>query len=525
MDQAKVEVKQTFYDTVTRTVARLIGIVAPESAQRYVANRYALRGYLAATNKGVDRAFRPAQTSGAQEITESWQSVTNKSRALDRDNAYVSGMRKRFVAAVVGEGSWPRPKTFKKSRFDLNKELNTMILWLWEHFSKDACANGDSIYQLQRIAAKHYFVDGTFLIRKVFIAGADGKKTLKLEGLEADHLDTMKDVDDGVNRVVNGIKLDQYNKPLGYWIKKRFPTEFDSASIFVPADEVIHLFDRNRVSDVTGMCQFASVVANLYSIGEYRNATMNLARVATGFGVFVETNSPGDYGQGNSATEGKDEAGVPYAHVIPGGVHYMRPGEKITQVKPESPGSQYEGFVRNELQAASVGAGMSYESISNDGSRSNFSSTRQMLLFERAMARYTFSLFEEQFYNKVYKWFIEFHREFGKLGSMMPKYEDEMGRYLAVNWSRPKTEWVDPLKDVKSAAAEVQLGINTLSNLSETAGRDIEETVATLAYEKELFESNGLVYPNAATIVTGQLQPGGAAPAIDETETEGQDAK
>ncbi len=37
------------------------------------------------------------------------------------------------------------------------------------------------------------------------------------------------------------------------------------------------------------------------------------------------------------------------------------------------------------------------------------------------------------------------------------------------------------------------MGVNTLTEFCETAGRDIEEVVATRKYEKELFEKAGVV--------------------------------
>jgi capsid protein len=107
-------------------------------------------------------------------------------------------------------------------------------------------------------------------------------------------------------------------------------------------------------------------------------------------------------------------------------------------------------------------------------------------------AKYTFAILEETFFNKVYEWFISHEVDFK--GLKMPNFEQDKARYLACSWSRPKTEWVDPLKDTKAAEGEFRLGINTLTELAEISGRDIEELVATRKYEKELFENAGLGY-------------------------------
>lgn len=482
------------YDTIVKKIARAIALVAPGYAAGYMKSHALVRAYAAAKTTGVDRNFKPPQSSGAQEIVQSWQTVTNKTRALQRDNAHVAGMGRRFVASLVGEGSWPRPKILKAGaadKYDFDSALNADILARWERWAPEACANGDSIYQLQRIAAHHFFFDGGLLIRRVVINTARGKQ-LALEPIELDQLDTLRDTDPGTGsgvRIVGGKELNEYNRVAAYWIKSRHPAEVSTDSKRIPADEIIDLFDRNRASDVGGISRLAPCVLNFHNIGMYRSDTMKLARTALGYGVFVSTEYPDDFFRGDGDD---DEKGNEYDYITPGGVHYLRPGESINTVKPENPGAQYEPFLRSELRGASLGAGMSYESASNDGSQTNFSGTRQMLLFDRAMTRYTFAIFEEKFYSRLYRWFVEFEMDFGKPALRLAGYDMTPEKYLRCSWSRPKTEWVDPLKDAKAGKEEVDMGVNTLTELCEVAGRDIEEVVATRKYEQALFKAAGI---------------------------------
>ena len=74
----------------------------------------------------------------------------------------------------------------------------------------------------------------------------------------------------------------------------------------------------------------------------------------------------------------------------------------------------------------------------------------------------------------------------------MPGYDENPHHFLRCSWSRPKTEWVDPLKDAKAAKEEIEMGVNTLTEFCETQGRDIEEVVQTRKYENELFAAAGL---------------------------------
>ncbi len=476
----------SIYNTVINGIAKTVAIISPKAARSYLGQHIALRGYDAGKTTGINRNPRSRQTSGAQDVQESWQVVANRARELANNNSYVAGMTRRFIANLIGEGSWPRPKILKKgatSEYDFETELNKDILARWEVWADEACANGDTVYQLQRMAARAFFIDGGFLIRKVIVKGQ-----LRLEPIEIDRLDTSKDTDTSRLRIVGGKELDEFNKPIAYWIKSRFPSEQETQSTRIKAEDIIDLYDRERASSTGGISALAPCVMNFYNIGQFRKDTMSLARTALGFGVFVKTENPEDYFGGSDL----DEQGHEYEYITPGGIHYLRPGEEINTVKPEAPTTQYEPFLRAELRGASVGAGMSYESVSNDGSQTNFSGTRQMLLFERAATRYTFAIFEEKLYSKIYRWFIEFEQSFGVKPLRMNGYDTEPKRFLRCSWSRPKVEWVDPLKDAKAAKEEIAMGVSTLTEFCETQGRDIEEVVATRKYEKELFEAAGV---------------------------------
>lgn len=490
------------YNIITKCVSGLIAIYDPVKADRYRINRnaYSKRGYNAAKSKGSDYLWNPLQTSGAQENVGAWSNVVAKSRDLARNNPHIVGARRRFRSNIVSTGIWPRPKILKRqpvNKFDFEKKLVADILKRWEVWSPSACANGDSIYQGQRVAANHFFDDGQVIIRRIF---QREWPYLKIEVLECDHLDKTKDriTDKTGTRIVSGIHLDGHNKPLGYWLKPLHPAEQQSESVYVPAKDIIHLYDRQRASDVTGLTGYASVVQNFFRINEYSYSTMDTARLANHFGIWVESPYVNEFGEYITNTDGgeavdADTARSRYTHVSPAAIHYGLPGEKPHQMKPENPGSQYDPFLTRELQSASVGAGVSYESISNDGSRTNFAGSRQLQLIERAYNRMAQAIFDEQLYTRVYEWFIQAELEFGRPPLSMPNYDKEKARYLKVKFNRPIQEWVDPKKDMDARIAAIENNISTETDEAEDLGRDIEEIYATKAYEREIKQKLGLI--------------------------------
>ena len=485
-----------FYNLITRVTAKIIAIGSPRKAAEYLAeHRFFSRAYTAAKKSGVDKGWRVTQSSGANENASQWQAVTNKARDLSRNNPYIVGARRRFRSNIISEGVWPRPKIRArngKNKFDLDKEKNQEILDAWELWCRVAGANGDSIYQIQRTAANHFFDDGQFLARRVFFRKFP---YMRIELLECDQLDSSRDrLADGVNnRIVGGIELDKFNKPVAYYLLAQHPGDGYSSSQKVPASEIIHVFDRQRASEVSGICGYASVVQSTFRAQEYAYSTMDAARIANHFGVWIESPYIDDYGQeSDDLTEIDNIEEARYKRINPAAFHYGLPGEKPHQIKPEIPGSQYGPFMTKELQAISVGAGVGYESVSHDGSQSNFAGSRALLLVERGYTKLALATFEEQFHSKIYEWFIEGLMDFGRPPLILPDYKKNPMEYLRVRFSRPVQEWVDPWKDVAARGKRIELNLSTETDEAEDVGQDIEEIYAKKAYEKELKKQFGL---------------------------------
>ena len=487
------------YDTVTTIVSRFINVVDPLRAARYVQQReFFKRAYIAAKSTTSDGLWKTPRTSGAQENVLAQDAVVARARDLARNNPYIVGARRRFRACTIGEGIWPRPKILKKKkahRFDFEKETIEDILYRWEKWAPVAGANGDSIYQCQRVACNHFFDDGQVLIRKRMTRQYP---FLQIEVLECDHLDKSKDREVGKNqnRIVGGIELDGFNRPLFYHLKTRHPSEVQSDTEKVPASEIIHLFDRQRASDVTGITGYASVVQSIFRLNEYAYSTMDAARLTNHFAVWIESPYVNEFGETVSGETGtSSDPQERYKHISPAAFHYGLPGEKPHTIRPENPGSQYDPFMTREIQTCSVGTGVSYEAMSHDGSRTNFAGSRQLQLLERAYSRISQSIFQEQMHAKIYAWFIETEVSFSEPGTpklRMPDFDRDKQRYLRVAWNRPVQEWVDPQKDAKARQLRIQMNNSTETAEAEDMGLDIEEIYATKAYENEIKRKLGL---------------------------------
>lgn len=485
----------SFFDPLHKAIASTIRFFTPAKALEYLA-----RSYVAAKATGSNSRWSPKASSAYGEIKTDWQKTTNRARDLERNNPYVKGFVRRWIAGVVESGTWPKSKVPNSDGKTINADLANDIELRWEKWAETAGANGDSYADIQRLVAWHFLVDGEILVRKVAVAG----KPLALEILECDQLDTGKD--DGTT-IMGGIERDKFGKPVGYWILGTHPGNGSSTSTLVPASEIIHVFMRERASQVRGICHFASIITDLFDTSEFQDATLILARVATAFGVYIKSPNPEDWGSSALTGSNAEDGATPLQYVQPGSISYLRPGEEIQTVAAEQPGNVYDPFVRSRLRGASVGAGISYETFSNDYSQGSYSSARQAMLLERALYRCGSAILDAKLNVPVYRWFLDTESRLGQPPLKLPGYEKDPRPYWRVKFSRPKQEWIDPAKEATGIQTRLSIGLETLTEVAEAEGRDIDEVFATRAAEVARMKELGIFGIDAQVESFGALEP------------------
>jgi lambda family phage portal protein len=473
------------YDLVTRAIAGTIGLVSPYYATQYLVRHHQLRAYSAAKTTGSGQSWRPTQgTSAHKEIMAASKLVTGKMRELERNNSHVAGLVRKTVQSVVGSGCWPKAKILKADG-TLDDALAKDIDTRYTKWEAHAGANGDDFATIQRMAVRHFMLDGEVLIHRIARPG----QPLALEALESDYLDVSKDTYTDKIRIAGGIELDRYGKPVAYWLFQAHPSDRQTDSIRVPAEDILHIFDRQRASQVRGISPLTSIVCDLHDMQEFVASTLVVARVATGFGVMITTPYPEGWMPPGTATYGEDGI-TQEEYVNPGAITRLRPGETVNTVKPEQPANTFTPFTQNLLKSAAVGAGVAYETLSGDYSQTNYSSSRLARLQEQAFFKFLCDLLDAMLNVPVYKWWLDIEHRLN--GLKLPKYEKDPTPYQAVVYSHPPQPWVDPRNDATAAQTRLQMGLETLTQLAENDGRDIEEVFATRAYEIKRMKELGI---------------------------------
>ena len=470
------------------------------------------RKYDGAKRGRVHGDWQAVGTSGNAEIYGSLATLRNRSRDLCRNDDYARGIIRNILKNVVytGIGFQAQVKQLK----DLKKNddrVNNSIEAAWKCWSKKQYCDvtgTSSFNELQQLAFKSYLESGEVFIRKIRQSFGGSKVPFALEIIEADQIaeDYNTTAPNG-NNVVMGIELNSWNRPVAYWLYERHPGDFwfgglnsggkTTANVRslmrIPAEEIIHLFQRERPGDVRGVPILYSTINRLRNLNKYEEAELVAARAAANFMGIIETPFADMIGQPNTDDDGNPIEGEPQPTeetLTPGIIKYLAEGEKFSSFAPNRPNSAFEGFHRNQLRASAVGTGVAFTGASGDYSQSNYSSSRLELLDIRDVWKMMQQWFINNFLVEVYEPWLEQAVLSGCL--KFNDYELRTERYHVIRWTPRGYSWVDPHKEINATIAAIKSGLTTVTEEVAKQGGDFEENIKAIAREREILDLYGV---------------------------------
>jgi len=387
---------------------------------------------------------------------------------------------------VVGTGIIPQAR-IKKGK-DYDDVLNNKLEEHWKEFAANCDMAGlSNFYELQRIALRREQVDGEAFFKINYLPNTE--MPLKLQGIEADQLaDYLFRVPGSKNYLVSGVEVDEYYRPLAYWINKIAPDGMSNMDPErVPADQIIHLFLRNRFTQVRGISQLARVMTRMRETGEYMDAELVKRQIAACFAAFVKKQHPGQ-SVGRVST---NKSGERIKTFVPGMIEYLDVGEDIEFANPSGDATSVADIIRIEQRMIGAGKGLSYETVSRDVSQANYSSARINKLEDQKTYLGMQSFIIEHLCKKVWPKFVEMCVLTGRV--KIQDFWSNPKKYLVCDWIAPGFTWVDPLKDVQGSKQELMSGMTSLSRICAERGLDWREVLEQAAREKNYAESLGLM--------------------------------
>jgi lambda family phage portal protein len=485
-------------------IDRLIGWVNPKAgiARHYDRKRLA-RAYEAASPRDPWRPRRAGASANADHQADA-KTLRVKARALVQNVPYCTAALSGLVSATVGTGIVPRATGAQKDR------LNP----LFAEWAKVCDADGRfDYYGLQKAADAAMEQDGEVLVRLRWRRAADNLPVpLQLQLLEIDWLDSDRMGTYNSNQIVNGIEYDALGAVAAYYLWDQHPGDNavmrgrEAQSSRVEASLIIHLFSPDRPGQGRGFSRFGPVIARVRDLQLYQDAELARKNLETRLSVLASGDTTG---MENPASMGDGDAGGnsnmhDMGELGGGNIFGMPAGMNFTVVEPKAaPG--YVEYVKYELHLIAAGLGVPYEMLSGDMNEVNFSSARVRLLdFRRAIQQIQWLVLIPKLLVPIHEAFVEAAYLAGKIRT----------RDLAVDFSPPKWDYVNPEQDVKADLAEIGAGLCSISEKLRQRGYDPDVVFAELASDIEKLKSHGIL-ETLLFMQRGNLPT--QAPAADKT--------
>ena len=425
-----------------------------------------------------------------QKLWTDLRKLRSRARELADNESTMTRFLDLCVSNIAGKhGVRMQPKVEKLRGPGLASDLNDQISDEWRQWCERGNCTVDGLLsfdELERLLIRTAALDGEFI---VVMRPADNPWGFTLQHVDVDQLDhTYFDEKRGDSSLIRmGVEIDQFRKPLAYWLFTRHPNEYTTnanARVRVPADILIHGYLPDSALQTRGKPWAASAMYKMNMLRGYMEAEVTAARVgACQMGILINK------GQDDFEGEGRNGDGTVQMDMQPGGFAQFSGDVDFKQFSPEHPAGAFSPFVKEVKRDIASSLGVASTSLGGDYSEVNFSSARAELLVERDMWRVRQKWFIQSFHKRVFKAWLAQSVLTGRI-SLSVRDEDEVCQ--AIVWHPRGWPWVDPQKDMQANITGVQNGLTTRSRVLAAQGEDLEETLAELAEEEKLIEKYGL---------------------------------
>lgn len=502
--------------SVSTLFDRIVSYVSPEAGlnrlrARVAADMFARQYEAARPNRNTSDWRRPS-TSAQIEVGQALSILRNSAREMVRNNPHLKKAVGDLADLTIGTGLVPRPKTGDPA-------LDKRLLSLWSRSVRTMDIEGvHSAYGLQRVVAKALWESGEVFGRRMFRRIDDGLAVpLQYQVFEGDFCDHSLTKPLAAGRIVQGVQFDARGARRAYHMFGDHPGNGWAQSFgagrntaVVPASEIRHVFEALRPGQVRGVPPFhASMLTarNLESTDDAKDLRTRLEACLT---LVVSGADVGPSGTSNETLGPivRDANGDPVEQIEPGLVAYMRGGQNVHVVQPSTIGG-YTDYRVSRLQSIAAGARVTYEVISSDLSRVNYSSYRAgMNLMWRMIEAIQHLVIIPMYCEPQWADFVE-----ACILTRQVPYDTP----IDVTFTAPSAPSIDPVKDAMADLIETRAGFKSLFEAIAARGYDPHVVIEEIKEVAGLLDRMELVLDSDARKVsrTGIMQDASklAAPA------------
>jgi lambda family phage portal protein len=418
---------------------------------------------------------------------------------LHRNHDISRGILRTMVNNMVGPqgiGIEPQPR---RADGTIHEEYAAQLRTAWREFClKPEVTGRHSMAKVQRLMALTWIRDGEAFAQEL-VGSVPGlthgsRVPLSLEMFEPDLVPyDYQNVFPAGGSIEQGVERDAWGKPRAFYVYKRHPAEgvgvaYGTGDLKrVPADRVHHIALLDRIGQMRGVSEFASIITRLEDIKDYEESERIAAKIAAALTAYVKKVSPDGY-QGAQT----DENGEPISRQLsmaPGMIiDDLQVGEEIGMIDSNRPNPNLVTFRGGQLRAIAAGVGVSYSSAAKDYN-GTFSAQRQELVEQWVNYATLTDEFVGQFLQPLWDTFVRVADISGVVRKPRDVADESANDAMFLAQSMP---WIDPLKEAKAYVELTRAGFASEVEVMRKRGvnpRDVMEQMATwrkLAAEREL---------------------------------------
>lgn len=323
-----------------------------------------------------------------------------------------------------------------------------------------------------------------------------------------------------------GRQLDRHGRMVGLHVRRSHPADAsadpaDSGHDYVERETywgrptAFHWFVKRRAGMQRALTNLVTSLRHIKMLDSFDDKILQNAAVNAILATYLKTTMKPDEAAAHLAPAHEDEeTGDEFSDFDLKLDHYeemelrvgdqrvpiLAPNDSIEMARMANALPPVDEFRNAFLRAFASALGVSFEQLSLDFSKSNYSSTRASIIEAWRQVVVERTLFTAHIASLIYDAVIEEAFAIGLLQvpAGAPDFYEARSAYTACTWTGPGMGWVDPLKEANAAVARKGGVLSTLDQESASQGGNWRDNVDQQALERLYCEKMGVPYDAAA---------------------------
>ncbi|MFP3979161.1 phage portal protein [Marinobacter sp. KMM 10035] len=429
--------------------------------------------------------------------------IRNQARHLEQNHDIARGILRTLTTNIVGPkgiGIEPQPRT-KDGK--IHKDYAAALLEAWRDWQTKPDVTGQYHWaRIQRMLVKTWLRDGEsfaqLLTGPVPLLDHGTRIPFSLEIFEPDMVPfSLNDTRLGVRQ---GIELNAWGKPRAYWVHKQHPTDgivmMSSNNVKrIAAEKILHITSTDRIGQIRGVSEFASVITRLEDIKDYEESERVAAKISAMLTAYVKRGNPEMLDPDTLPRDSEGNISPREISMQPGTiVDTLEVGEEIGLIDSKRPNPNLITFRQGQLKALAAGVGASYSTIARDYN-GTFSAQRQELIEQWG----NYATLTDEFVGNIVQPVWEAFVRAADLSGVVPMpkglKEGTADDALFIGQSMP---WIDPLKEANAWSVLVRAGFASESEVMRKRGVNPIDVLDQVQKFREESVERGLVFDSNA---------------------------